>query len=160
MEHFDDRIGPLALLTGTWAGTGDGVYPTIESFGYTEEITFADGGVKPFLVYTQRTRHADDGRPLHAEAGFVRWAGGAPELIIASPTGVTEVHTGTATIVAGGLDLEFRTITVAASPTAKPVTSVGRGLHVRGDELTYELFMGAVGLPHQLHLTARLHRIS
>lgn len=158
MHELDDRLGPLALLAGTWSGSGHGVYPTIASFDYTEEITFTDPLVKPFLAYTQRTRAADDGRALHAEAGYLRWAAGAPELIIASPTGVTEVHTGTVALVDDGLDLLVRTLTVASSPTAKRVDSVERRLHLRGDTLQYELHMSAVGEPHQLHLTAELHR--
>jgi hypothetical protein len=134
------------------------VYPTITTFEYLEEITFADGGVKPFLAYTQRTKAVDDGRPLHAESGFLRWANGAPELVIASPTGVAEVHIGSVDVVDAGVDLLLRTITVAASPTAKRVDSVERRLRLRGDVLDYELHMAAVGEPHQLHLTATLHR--
>jgi hypothetical protein len=158
----DDRLGPLALLTGTWAGRGRGVYPTIATFEYLEEITFADGGVKPFLGYVQRTKAVDDGRPLHAESGFLRWASGSPEWVIASPTGVSEVLTGSVQVVDGadgqGLDLLLRTVAIAASPTAKRVDSVERRLRLRGDVLDYELHMAAVGEPHQLHLTATLHR--
>lgn len=154
---FDPRLGPLALLTGTWAGSGRGIYPTIESFEYGEEITFADGGVKPFLAYSQRTM-APEGRPLHTETGYLRWAGGAPEWVVASPTGVIEVLTGTAIVVDGGLDLVLRTVSVASTPTAKRVDAVERRLHLRGDELTYELHMAAVGEPLQLHLSAALRR--
>lgn len=157
-SDFDPRLGPLALLTGTWAGSGRGIYPTIESFGYDEEITFADPRVKPFLAYSQRTTAADDGRPLHAESGYLRWANGAPEFVVASPTGVTEVLTGSATPAEGGLDLVLRTITVSATPTAKRVDDVERRLQLRGDVLTYELHMAAVGEPLQLHLTAELRR--
>jgi hypothetical protein len=157
MQHYDDRIGPLALLVGTWQGSGEGVYPTIETFGYTEQITFTDPVVKPFVAYAQRTEHATEGRPLHTEAGYLRWAAGAPEWVLASPTGVTEVHTGT--VEQGEVTtFHFRTSSVAATATAKPVASVERVLHVRGDELTYELFMGAVGRPHQIHLRATLRR--
>ena len=155
---LDPRLGPLALLTGTWAGAGRGIYPTIESFEYGEEITFADPRVKPFLAYSQRTTAADDGRPLHAESGYLRWANGGPEWVVASPTGVTEVLTGTADLVDGGLELALRTISVSATPTAKRVDEVERRLHLRGDVLTYELHMAAVGEPLQLHLTAELHR--
>ena len=159
---FDDRLGPLALLTGTWAGRGRGIYPTIATFEYLEEISFLDGGVKPFLAYTQRTKAADDARPLHAESGDLRWAGGTPEWIIASPTGVTEVHTGSVHLVddatGQGLDLTMCTTSMSASPSAKRVDSVERRFRLRGDVLDYELHMAAVGEPHQLHLTATLQR--
>jgi hypothetical protein len=154
----DDRLGPLVALVGTWSGTGEGVYPTIESFGYTEQITFADPQVKPFLAYTQRTRHAVDDRPLHAESGYLRWVQGAPEWTIASPTGVVEVHTGTVDIEGDALTLRCSTLAVMGSPTAKEVASVARVVVVRGDRLHYELSMGAVGQPHQLHLRADLLR--
>ena len=153
-----DRLGPLDAVVGTWVGDGEGIYPTIPTFGYREEITFADGGVKPFLAYSQRTSALDDGRPLHAESGFLRWATRSPEWIIASPTGLTEVLVGTATEVEGGLDLHLRTSSVSLSPTAKLVESVERILRVRGDVLTYELHMAAVGEPLQLHLTAAFRR--
>ena len=154
----DERLGPLAALVGTWSGTGEGVYPTIDTFGYTEQITFTDPLVKPFLAYTQRTRHAVDDRPLHAESGYLRWAQGSPEWTIASPTGVVEVHTGSVEQRDGGLVLRCSTIAVVGSPTAKEVSSVERVLTVTGDRLHYELWMGAVGQPHQVHLSADLLR--
>ncbi len=68
-----DPAGPLDMLVGTWAGEGRGFFPTIEPFGYLEEITFGTIPTKPFLTYQQRTRHATEGRPLHAETGYWRW---------------------------------------------------------------------------------------
>jgi len=158
MINSNDRLGPLALLVGTWTGTGEGIYPTIATFGYREEIVFSDGGVKPFIGYVQRTSALDDGRPLHAESGYLRWTAGGAEWIIASPTGVTEVHTAEVPVDDLGLDAVFRTVSMSASPTAKRVDSVERRLRLRGDELTYELHMAAVGEQHQLHLTATLRR--
>src|SRR6476660_2324424 len=44
----------LAPFAGLWRGEGEGAYPTIDDFAYTEEIEFAPSG-KPFLAYRSRT---------------------------------------------------------------------------------------------------------
>lgn len=150
-----EALNPLGFLVGSWTGSGRGDYPTIESFDYDEEIILAPLGPKPMLRYSQLTWKAGTREPMHSEAGYIRPVGDhAAELVIAQPTGITEIHSGTVT----GSSVRFRTVSVGRAPTAKDVVSVERRIEVTGDRLRYELWMGAVGQPHQIHLEARLER--
>lgn len=151
-------VAVLAPLLGTWSGRGAGDYPTIEPFGYLEEVTFDHIG-KPFLIYRQRTKATDDGRPLHAETGYLR----APspdrvELVLAHPTGVTEIQEGTLSSTGPTMELELTATAIGRTSSAKEVTALSRSIRVEGDQLTYTVRMGAVGQPLQDHLTATLHR--
>jgi hypothetical protein len=148
----------LAALLGTWQGRGSGDYPTIEPFEYLEEVAFSHVG-KPFLVYGQKTRAAADGKPLHAETGYLRVPRpGQVELVLAHPSGITEIEVGTYTSDGAAIELDMSTTQIGRTPTAKEVTALGRRFRVDGDELSYSLQMGAVGQPLQHHLSAVLHR--
>ncbi len=156
MEPHPD-LASLEFLIGTWSGSGHGVYPTIEPFDYDEEITIAALGPKPMLRYSQLTWKPDTREPLHSEFGYIRPVGvHSAELVIAQPTGITEIHSGNL----NGSRIGFRTVSVGRAPTAKEVTTVERTIEVDAEQLSYELWMGAVGQPHQIHLEARLQRSS
>ncbi|OBH87306.1 peroxynitrite isomerase [Mycobacterium scrofulaceum] len=153
-------LAALAPLLGTWAGQGAGEYPTIEPFDYLEEVVFSHVG-KPFLAYGQKTKAVADGKPLHAETGYLRVpAPGRVELVLAHPSGITEIEVGTYAVTDDVIDIELSTTDVGLTPTAKEVTALGRSLRVDGDELSYSVRMGAVGQPLQHHLAAVLRRKS
>ena len=151
----------LGFLLGVWRGAGEGSYPTIESFGYTEEVTFSHVG-KPFLGYTQKTKHAVSGAPLHAEAGYLRAVGaGRVEFVVVQPSGIVELHSGTVdrgTVDRGALVLQLDG--VHTTPTAKSVTDVHRQIwveqHAGVTTLAYQVSMAAVGEPLTHHLRATL----
>ncbi|MGQ4597538.1 peroxynitrite isomerase [Nocardia sp. R6R-6] len=151
-------IAPLAALLGTWRGDGQGEYPTIRPFGYVEEIRFGHLG-RPFLTYRQKTRATDDGRSLHAETGYLRCPHpGQVELILAHPTGITEICEGSLTIEDDALRIELDSSSIGRSGTAKLVAALSRSIHLSGDTIDYSLRMAAVGEPLQHHLAATLRR--
>ena len=148
----------LAPLLGTWVGSGEGHYPTIEPFSYREEATFGHVG-KPFVAYRHATRLAT-GLPGHAESGYLRGVGGDRlELVLVHPSGLAELAEGTVTGTPGGpLVIHLVADHVARTATAKEVTRIERTITVTGDVLRYDVSMAAVGQPHQHHLGAELHR--
>lgn len=158
MPELHPDVAVLAPLLGTWAGAGAGEYPTIASFGYREEITIGHVG-KPFLTYSQRTRATDDGRPLHAETGYLRVpAPGRIELVVAHPTGVTEIDEGTLVVDGDGLSIEVASTSIGLTGSAKSITALSRSFQLAGDQLTYRVAMAAVGEPLTHHLAATLRR--
>jgi hypothetical protein len=150
----------LAPLLGTWAGRGAGEYPTIQPFEYLEEVVFSHVG-KPFLAYAQKTKGAVDGKPMHAETGYLRVPEpGHVELVLAHPSGVTEIEVGSFSVTGDLIEIELATTSVGLTPTAKEVSALGRSLRIDGDQLSYSVQMGAVGQPLQHHLAAVLQRKS
>ncbi|GLE53673.1 peroxynitrite isomerase [Mycobacterium montefiorense] len=150
----------LAPLLGTWAGRGAGEYPTIQPFEYLEEVVFSHVG-KPFLAYAQKTKALADGKPLHAETGYLRVPEpGHVELVLAHPSGVTEIEVGSYRSTGDVIEIELATTSIGLTPTAKEVSALGRSIRLDGDQLTYSVQMGAVGQPMQHHLAAELQRKS
>jgi len=149
-------VEPIAFLVGVWRGEGKGVYPTISSFEYGEEIRFAAVAGKPFLTYQQRTWALDDQRPLHAETGYWRpKPAGRLEVVLAHPTGFAEIEEGT---IAGGV-IDLAATSIGRTGTAKEVDGLRRRFEFAGpDVLRYEVWLAAVGQPLQGHLTAELRR--
>lgn len=150
-------LAPVAALIGTWRGQGEGSYPTIEDFSYTDEVVFADVG-KPFLHYVQRS-WTPAGAPMHTETGYLRVpAAGIAELILAQPMGQTELAEGSITAEADTLVLEFEA-RVDSSASAKDVEATRRRYELNGGRLTTTFGMAAVGQPMTHHLRSELRRV-
>jgi hypothetical protein len=146
---------PFGALAGTWSGEGAGSYPTIQPFGYREELVIEAVPGRPVAHWRSRTRDAATGEPRHAESGFVRSVGeGGVEFVVAHSFGIVEVGTGTFT----GDRLDVDSGQLVGAPSAKQVDSVQRRYVFGGDELTYDVAMAAVGEAMTHHLQATLQR--
>ncbi|GAA1073030.1 uncharacterized protein DUF1794 [Pseudonocardia alni] len=152
----------LLPLVGTWRGTGEVVYPTIEGpFHFGQQITWAHDG-RPFLSYEARSWLLDDDggiiRQAARETGFWRpQEDGSIEVLIAHHTGIVEVYYGPR----GDMrSWQIETDAIARTPSAKEVTAAKRlyGLVNQGD-LAYVDERAMVGQPMQPHISAVLHRV-
>lgn len=153
------NVAHLEFLLGTWRGRGSGIYPTIDTFEYLEEVTIGHVG-KPFLAYNQKTRHAETNLPLHAESGYLRPVGvDRVEFVVAQPTGIVELHEGDFIAATGGGTLDLASTSVPTTATASDVTQVARSFQVDDDTMKYHLDMAAAGQDFQRHLTAELLRV-
>lgn len=157
MDSIHQDLVQLEFLFGTWAGFGHGLYPTIDDFDYQETIRFEPGPGKPFLTYTQKTVRLGTGEPLHSEMGYLRSvAPGRVEWVLAHPTGIAEILTGSVE----GTELRLMSGAIQLTPTAVEVADTERHIEVSAAgraELNYRFSMAAVGQRHQLHLEATLH---
>jgi hypothetical protein len=79
-------------------------------------------------------------------------------MVLAHPSGITEIEVGTYSVTGDLIEVELSTTDIGLAPTAKEVSALGRSLRIDGDELSYSVQMGAVGQPLQHHLAAALHR--
>ncbi len=146
-------------MLGTWEGSGRGEYPTIDDFAYLESITFSHVG-KPFVAYTQRTRHPEISAPMHSRDRLLRVPRpGSIEIVMAQPTGPRRDLQGARGGWRRPLVIDARSTSINATPSAKEVTITERTISVTGDDLHYTFRMAAVGQPLQHHLSATLRRV-
>ena len=172
-ESHDLRTGPdlhpalLGLLpfVGVWRGRGGGEYPTIDGFGFAQEVRFSHDG-RPFLFYESRAwLLADDDtpiRPAFREVGFWRAvpregrASDEIEVLLTNPIGIMELYVGRV----GNLKVELVTDAVVRTVTAKEVTAAQRLYGIVEGALLYAHEMAAVGHPLTPHLSAKLLRVA
>ncbi|GGC67692.1 FABP family protein [Hoyosella rhizosphaerae] len=154
MSEEQSPLGDLEQFAGAWRGEGHGHYPTIDDFNYREEIDFTPTG-RPFLIYRSRTWNAETNQPMHTECGYLRRTPtGTIELLLSQPTGFTEIHSG---LMHDGV-LEFHPVRLGRSVESKPVHEVRRTLVLKGDALTFDMWMAHADTPLTHHLHAEYTR--
>ncbi len=144
-------------IQGRWIGKGRGWYPAIAEFEYQETLEITDTG-RPFLTYRQSTQ-ASDGSPLHTEVGYFRFlSDDRLEFVVAQPTGISEVLTGSVEPTEDGYRALLQAQQVARTETSKLVDSTNRRFLLRGESLSVGFSMAAMGQPMQPHLSSELRR--
>jgi hypothetical protein len=172
-ESHDVRTEPklhpalnhLLPYVGVWRGRGGGEYPTIEGFGFAQEIRFSHDG-RPFLFYESRAwLLADDDSPIRPAFREVGWwrpvlrdgaATDELEVLLTAPTGVMELYVGRV----DGVKIELATDAVVRTVTAKEVNAGQRLYGIVDGALLYAHEMAAVGQPLTPHLSAKLNRVA
>jgi THAP4-like, heme-binding beta-barrel domain len=156
-------IAPLEFLVGTWRGEGVGGYPTMDGFRFGQEVRFV-AGPKPVLAYTSRSWWLGPdapgravGEPLASEVGFWRMQpGGAVEVTLAHPFGISEVFVGQ-------LDetkIDLRENVLIRTRTAREVQRSVRLYGLVEGDLAYAMDMETATTPMSPHLSARLSRVA
>jgi hypothetical protein len=91
------------------------------------------------------------------ETGYWRpQENGGIEVVLAHPTGITEIYVGVVT----GTKVELATDAVVRTATAKEVTAGRRLYGLIGADLGWAYDMAAVGQPLQSHVSAQLKRVA
>ncbi|XP_077472154.1 peroxynitrite isomerase THAP4 isoform X1 [Stigmatopora argus] len=124
-------ITPLEWLLGTWQSEepGEGRFPTIQPFRYSETLQFSHVG-QPVINFSFNAFLVDSKKPLHRECGFIRMQPGTNKVafIVAQNTGLVEIEEGELT----GQHLNLRSHTIARISFAKEP-------HVKEVSRTFEL---------------------
>ncbi|GFQ07831.1 upf0678 fatty acid-binding protein-like protein at1g79260 [Phtheirospermum japonicum] len=148
-------VQPLSYLLGTWRGQGEGNFPTISPFKYSEELQFSHSPNKPVIAYSSKTWKLSSGEPMHSESGYWRpKLDGTIEVVIAQSTGLVEVQKGE-------YDAEQRRVKLnsALVGNASKVKEITRVFEIVNGELAYAVAMATNLTSLQSHLKGVLKKI-
>ncbi|XP_076234674.1 peroxynitrite isomerase THAP4 [Calliopsis andreniformis] len=152
-----EAIKPLAWLKGTWVTDtpGVGIFPTIKSFKYHEEISFTSIG-QAMLNYSARSWNPETKKPMHYEVGYLKIIPNTNKvcLMLSHNIGVNTIEEG----VLGDKVIKLKTTSVTR-PTEggqqPAVWELQREFKLNGDCLEHTLYMATSNTPElQEHLHA------
>uniref|UniRef100_A0A8C9S893 THAP domain containing 4 n=1 Tax=Scleropages formosus TaxID=113540 RepID=A0A8C9S893_SCLFO len=162
-QHSDVPLNPAVLpldwLLGSWESDepGEGSFPTIPPFRYTETLHFSHVG-QPAINFTFNAYHSETKKPLHRECGFIRIQPGTNRaaFIIAQNSGLVEIEEGELS----GHQLSLQSQALARMSFAKEphVQQICRLFQLRADgklEQTVSMATGDQPLTQHLHITYR-----
>ncbi|KAK0136551.1 THAP domain-containing protein 4 [Merluccius polli] len=136
---------------------GEGSYPNITPFSYTETLHFTHVG-QPIINFMFNAVHAETKKPLHRECGFIRLDTNKVAFIIAQNSGLVEIEEGEL----AGKQLSLHSHALARTSFAKEphVQEVSRVMQLRPDgKLEQTLSMATGNQPMTQHLHITYHRL-
>ncbi|XP_056149103.1 THAP domain-containing protein 4 [Lampris incognitus] len=163
--HQSAELNPALLavdwLLGSWESDepGEGSFPTISPFRYTETLHFSHVG-QPVINFMFNAFHAKSKKPLHRECGFIRLQPGTNRVafIIAQNSGLVEIEEGELT----GQQLSLHTHALARTSFAKEphVKQISRMFQLRPDgKLEQTVSMATDDHPLMQHLNITYRRL-
>ncbi|XP_031591457.1 THAP domain-containing protein 4 [Oreochromis aureus] len=160
--ELNPTLLPLEWLLGTWEcdEPGEGSFPTIKPFRYTETLHFSHVG-QPVINFMFNAFHAESKKPMHRECGFVRMQPGTNRVafIIAQNSGLVEIEEGELT----GQQLSLQSQQLARTSFAKEpyVKQICRVFQLRPDgKLEQTVSMATDNQPLMQHLRITYRRSS
>lgn len=148
----------LLGFVGVWRGSGQGTYPTLESFAYRERLEITDAGPRS-LHYRQDTWRRVGERDVdsHIETGFLN-VNDAGQILVLNAQGSdrVEVLRGTLSEDMGVATLDLASMALAFDDR---MVRSWRSIRLAGDVLSYTMGMATTAVPDgAIHLVAQLNR--
>uniref|UniRef100_A0A1A8L3G8 THAP domain containing 4 n=2 Tax=Nothobranchius TaxID=28779 RepID=A0A1A8L3G8_9TELE len=152
-------LRPLNWLLGNWESDtpGEGTFPTIKPFRYTEKLYFSHVG-QPVINFMFNAFNAESKKPMHRECGFIRIQPGTNKVafMIAQNSGLVEIEEGELT----GNHLKLQTeklarISFAKEPHVQQICRVFQLLPDGKLEQTVTMATDNQPLSQHLHITYR-----
>jgi hypothetical protein len=151
----------LSILEGTWEGTGDAGYPTIEHVKYRENLSFTRVGSGDILYYRQVTRIIEPTEQkdelIFDECGFFIEKDRMLKIANAQKSGRVEIYDCTVEESEGTIIISAANVMTNDSK----LTRVTRFFKIKDSILTYELKMELINSPGlKTHLLCSLHKVT
>ena len=161
-SETDDTAACLRQLVGTWDGSGQGRFPTIDDFTYREVLTVLEDADAGLLHYVQETwRNTADGEAAsHRETGFIGVDdSGLVTILNAQGTDRVEALSGRIHLPAPGTGEWRLDLSSSHHGHDARMRSATRAIRLVGDELDYEMSMATDRVASlTTHLAAHLAR--
>ena len=170
MEDILKIIEPISWLKGKWQGHGNGGFPTMDTFEFTDQMDFRilpeAFNKEPLIRFDEIAWLIKNGNHdfMHWETGFFKpLSNGSIQFYVSHNTGRMEVTIGKFTsidIKSKSFEIIFESIFMRNDAGLKKAICSKRTIKLKNEKLTYSLGMSTDDLPQITnHLKVILKRV-